>query len=291
MTSVQTVERTERILVHSARSQRGQLVQHDRYRRGQLADPRCLQAGDREQPGAVLRAAHRTALRTATGDLPARRRDHLSQPVRVGGAHPDRLVRAAGDDILGAGLGDEPAPADDDQVVGGDRHLVHQVAGDQDGSALGGEALHQVPDPQDALGIEPVDRLVQQQDLRVAEHGHGHAEPLAHAERETAGPLVRHLLQAHQGQHLLDPARGNALGLGQEQQVVTGRTAWVHGLGLEQRADRVQGILQVTVAPAVDEGEAALRPVQAQDHPHGGGLARAVRPEESCHPARLDREG
>ena len=73
--------------------------------------------------------------------------------------------------------------------------------------------------------------------------------------------------------------------------MVTGRTAWVHGLGLEQRADRVQRILQVTVAPAVDEGEAALRPVQAQDQPHGGGLARAVRPEEPCHPARFDREG
>jgi hypothetical protein len=53
----------------------------------------------------------------------------------------------------------------------------------------------------------------------------------------------------------------------------------------------MQRILQVTVAPAVDEGEAALRPVQAQDQPHGGGLARAVRPEEPRHPARFDREG
>jgi hypothetical protein len=173
-------------------------------------------------------------------------------------------------------------------VVGGDSHLVHQVTGHKDGAALGGELLHQVPDPQDAFGIEAVDRLVEEQDFRVAEHGHGHAEPLAHAEREAAGPLVRHVLQAHQGQHLLDPARRQALSLRQEQQVVPGTAAGMHGLGLKQRADRPQRILQVTVAAAVDERGAALRPVQAQDEPHGSGLARAVRPEEPCHLPRLD---
>ena len=36
----------------------------------------------------------------------------------------------------------------------------------------------------DALGVEPVDRLVEQQHRRVAEQGGGDAEPLAHAERE-----------------------------------------------------------------------------------------------------------
>src|SRR5271166_630400 len=98
------------------RGQRGQLVQHDGLGRGELADPGRRQAGDREQPG---------ALRRGTPDhLPARRRDQIGQPVRVGGAHPDRLVRAARDHVLGAGLGDELSPADDDQVVGGDGHLV-----------------------------------------------------------------------------------------------------------------------------------------------------------------------
>ena len=151
--------------------------------------------------------------------------------------------------------------------------------------------LHQVPDPQDAFGIEPVDWLVKQQDFRVAEHGHGHAEPLAHAEREAAGPLVRHVLQTHQGQYLIDPARRQTLSLGQEQQVVPGCPPGMHRLGLEQRADRPQRILQVTVTPAVDERDATLRPVKAKDEPHGGGLARAVRPDEPCHLPGLDREG
>jgi hypothetical protein len=65
----------------------------------------------------------------------------------------------------------------------------------------------------------------------------------------------------------------------------------MHGLGLKQRADRPQRIPQVTVAPAVDERDAGLRPVKAQDEAHGGGLARAVGPEEPRYPARLDREG
>jgi hypothetical protein len=81
----------------------------------------------------------------------------------------------------------------------------------------------------------------------------GHAEPLAHAEREAASPFVRDGLQAHQVEDLVDPAGRQALGLGQEQQVVAGGAARVDGLGFEQRAHRSQRIPQVTVALAVDE--------------------------------------
>ena len=125
--------------------------------------------------------------------------------------------------------------------------------------------------------MEPVAGSSSSRITRVAEHGHGHAEPLAHAERETARPWRRCRGPTRSSTSSTRLA-GRRLGLGQEQQAVTGRTAWVHGLGLEQRADRVQRILQVTVAPAVDESEAALRPVQAQDQPHGGGLAAPFGP-------------
>jgi len=37
------------------------------------------------------------------------------------------------DQLRGGQVGEQPAAADDDQVVGGLRHLAHQVAGDQDG--------------------------------------------------------------------------------------------------------------------------------------------------------------
>jgi hypothetical protein len=99
-----------------------------------------------------------------------------------------------------------------------------------------------------------------QQDFRVAEHGHGHAEPLAHAEREAAGPLVRHVLQADQGQHLLDPARGQALSLGQEQQVVPGTAPGVHGLGLEILV-RSRASIMPLLLPSLLSDEAAGRKV------------------------------
>ena len=42
--------------------------------------------------------------------------------------------------------------------------------------------LHQVADPQDSLGIEAVDRLVEHQRLGVADEGGGNAQTLVHAE-------------------------------------------------------------------------------------------------------------
>ena len=116
--------------------------------------------------------------------------DGLRDPLGVGAAHDHDLLGAALDELLGGAVGDQPAAADDDEVVGGDRHLVHQVAGDEDRAALGGQPLHQVPDPDDALGVEPVDRLVEDEDRRVAEQRGGDAEPLAHAEREAARALA-----------------------------------------------------------------------------------------------------
>ena len=80
-----------------------------------------------------------------------------------------------------------PAP-DDDQVVGGLGHLAHQVRGHEHRPALGGQRLQQVADPADAVGIQAVDRLVQDDGLRVAEQRRGDAEPLAHAEGEAARP-------------------------------------------------------------------------------------------------------
>ncbi len=175
-------------------------------------------------------------------------------------------------------------------MVGGDGHLVHQVAGDEDRLALGRELLHQVPDPQHAFRVQPVDRLVEQQHLRVAEHRGRDAEPLAHAERETARPLARHVLQPDQGEHLVNAGPWQALSLGQEQQVIAGAAARVHRLGLQQRADGAQRVGQVAVVAAVNRRRAPLRPVQAEDQPHGGGLAGAVGPEEAGDLTRGDGE-
>src|SRR5580693_4312598 len=61
------------------------------------------------------------------------------------------------------------------------------------------------------------------------------------------------------------------------------RWARVERLGLQQRADFAQRPAQLVVVLTVDPGRPGVRPVQAEQHPHRGGLAGAVRAEETGH--------
>ena len=100
-------------------------------------------------------------------------------------------------------------------------------------------------DPDDALGVQAVDRLVEHQHRRVAEQRRGDAEPLPHAEREAAGPASRaDGRRPDLVEHLVDPPGGEAVAVGQPQQVVAGSPAGVHGSGVEQRADLGQRVTQ-----------------------------------------------
>ena len=72
--------------------------------------------------------------------------------------------RAGRGEQLGlAALGDDPAVADDDEVVGDRLDLAQQVGGEQDRAAAVGEVAQQPAHPGDALGVEPVRRLVEDQ--------------------------------------------------------------------------------------------------------------------------------
>ena len=68
--------------------------------------------------------------------------------------------------------------------------LGQHMAGDQDGAALGRRAAQQVAQPADALRVEAVGRLVEDQHLRVAEQRRGEPEPLAHPSRVAAHAAV-----------------------------------------------------------------------------------------------------
>jgi hypothetical protein len=60
-----------------------------------------------------------------------------------------------------------PAP-DDDEPLGRLGDLRHEVRGEEHGLALGGQALEKVADPEDALGVEPVGGLIEDQRGRIA---------------------------------------------------------------------------------------------------------------------------
>jgi hypothetical protein len=213
--------------------------------------------------------------------------------LQVGVLQRGRLRAGAGvglDELPHGGVGEQPATGDDHQVVGGERHLAHQVAGDQHRAALGGQVPQELAEPADPCGVKPAGRLVQQQDRRVTQQRRGDAEPLGHAEREAAGPVPGHALQADQLEDLRHPRRGDPVALRQPQQVVVGAAAAVHGLGLQQGADPPQWVGQPPVGLAVDEGLARAGVVEAEDDPHGGGLAGAVGAQEPGDAARFDLE-
>jgi len=96
-------------------------------------------------------------------------------------------------------LGHDPAVVDDHHVVGGLGDLGQDVTGDQDGPPFGGQTAEQVAQPPDALRVQAVGGLVEDQHGRVAEQGGRQAEPLLHAEGIAAGPLPARVLHAYRG--------------------------------------------------------------------------------------------
>src|SRR5581483_4575721 len=152
---------------------------------------------------------------------------------------------------------------------------------DEDRPPLGGEPLQQMADPVNALGIEAVHRLVEEQRLRVAEQRARDPEPLSHAERELAGALPRDVVEADEVDQLVDPATRDAVRLGERTEVVERGAAGMHRACLEQRTDLVQRRLMIAVVLSVDGHIAARRPAEAEDEPHRRRLARAVRAEEA----------
>jgi hypothetical protein len=66
--------------------------------------------------------------------------------------------------------------------VGGLGDLGQQVAGHQDRPALAAEAAQQLAQPSDALGIETVGGLIEDQHLGITQQCRREAEPLPHTQ-------------------------------------------------------------------------------------------------------------
>ena len=224
-------------------------------------------------------------------DAAPRRGDGGGEPLGGRGPHPHRGAGALGHEVGHGLVGDEPAPPDDHEVVGGERHLAHEVAGHEHGAPLGRQSLEQGPHPQDALGVEAVDGLVEEEHARVPEQRGGDAEPLGHAEGELPGPLAGHRGQPHQLEQLVDARRCDVVGLGQGPQVLVGAPPRVHRFGLEQGPDLPQGPRQVVVPASVDGDAPAVGAVEPHDHAHGGGLPRPVGAEKARDLSGPDLEG
>ena len=80
-----------------------------------------------------------------------------------------------------------------------------QVAGEQDRDPLAGEAAHEVAHVAHPGRVEPGRRLVEQEQPRLAQQRGGDPEPLAHAVRVAADPVLRPVAQLDELEHLVDP--------------------------------------------------------------------------------------
>ena len=107
-------------------------------------------------------------------------------------------------------------------MLGGEGHLAHEVRREEHGAPLGREPRQQRADPQDALWVEAVDGLVEDERLGVTEEGRGDAQTLAHTEGEPAGALVGDVAQAHEVDDLLDATATDPGGGRHDAQVVGG---------------------------------------------------------------------
>ena len=146
------------------------------------------------------------------------------------------------------------------------------------------------PDPLHALGVEAVDRFVEDQGVRVAEERGGDTEPLSHAQGEPADPLVGDPVQAGHVDDLTHPTGGDPVRGGHRPQVLVGTATGVHRLGVQQDTDLPQRCGVGGVRLAVDGDRTGRRAVEPDDHPHRGRLPRPVGAQESCDRPRHHRE-
>src|SRR5205814_10131161 len=99
----------------------------------------------------------------------------------VRGAAPDADPPLDRAEHRGRAFLDEPATDDHRYPVTYLLDLGEQVTGQEYRRPLRGQAAQQPPDFPDASRVEPVGRLVDDQQRRAPEHRRGYPEPLAHA--------------------------------------------------------------------------------------------------------------
>ncbi|MBB5780639.1 hypothetical protein HD596_007395 [Nonomuraea jabiensis] len=222
--------------------------------------------------------------------VPVHRDPGGAQPYReiagVRGADEHGRQGAGRDDVGQRRVRDEPALADDHEVVGGELHLGHEVAGDEHRPPLGGQRAHEPTHPAHPVRVEPVDGFVEHQHLRIPQQRRRDAEPLAHAERQRPGPLACRRGHADRLQHLVHAPPRDAVGAGQSHQVRVAAAARVQRAGVEERADRAQRVADPVVRHAADQRGAGGGPVEAEDQAHRGRFPGPVRAEEPGHRAR-----
>ena len=145
------------------------------------------------------------------------------------------------------------------------------------------EAENELPHLNDALGVQTVDGLIQDEKVRVPAQGHGNAQPLAHAQGEVAGLFLPRIPQAHQVEQFWDPLlRGQAQQAVLEFQIIRSGEVQIHRGGLHHRPHPAAGLVDLRrgVRHPVEGVVPRCGGLQAADQTDEGGFPRPVLPHE-----------
>ena len=112
---------------------------------------------------------------------------------------------------------------------------------DEDRLPLAAEVAQEPPQPPDALRVEAVGRLVEDEHPGVAEKGGGEAQPLPHAHAVLAGALAGRRRDAGELEELVDAPVGDRAGVREDEEVVTAAAPRVEVRRLERRPDGPEG--------------------------------------------------
>jgi hypothetical protein len=153
-----------------------------------------------------------------------------------------------------------------------------------------GQRPEQIAHPPDALRVQPVGRLVENQHLRIPQQRRRHAEALPHAQRVSPECAAADRGEPDKLQDLVRPRQRDARGLADDAQMITSGTAFVARACLKDAADPADRLIQVGVAGAADSGRSRSRLDQAEEHAQCRRLPGAVGTEETGDPARLHDE-
>ena len=115
---------------------------------------------------------------------------------------------AAPAEVVGRAPGDDPAGGDHRDPVGELLGLVHVVGGQQDGLAEVAEALDHLPGGAAGGGVEAGGRLVEEEQLGVADERDRDVEPPLLAAGQAPGALIGLLGESDELDRLVDRSRG-----------------------------------------------------------------------------------
>ena len=138
---------------------------------------------------------------------------------------------------IGGVVGDQPALAHEQQPVaaGG---LVHHVAGDEHGGTGVGQPVEGLPQLDPQHRVETDGRLVEHQQARLVEQGHGQGDPRALAARELGRPRdPARSSSLTVSRHCCDPVVADTEDAGEEAEVLGDRQVVVHAGLLGDVAD------------------------------------------------------